>query len=151
MHVNKACPFATVRTPAGCVRKSATWTCCRPPNTQPRSCTSSGTGRGPAETHAVVLGATRSGSHRTDQVALWVKYIQTLVVSFCGFLKKKKTTTSKWVVSDFYQLLWYDENTWNCWKIILKTLRIHCRFLILTKILCQHKHLQLQNMLNSHM
>lgn len=61
------------RTPAGCVRRSATWTCCRPPSTRPRSCTSSGTGRGPAETPAAVLGATRCVPHHTHQVALWVK------------------------------------------------------------------------------
>lgn len=61
------------RTPAGCVRRSATWTCCRPPSTRPRSCTSSGTGRGPAGTPAAVLGATRGVPHHTHQVALWVK------------------------------------------------------------------------------
>lgn len=51
------------RTPAGCVRKSATWTCYRLPSTRPRSCTYSGTGSVPAETPAAVPGAANSDSH----------------------------------------------------------------------------------------
>ena len=122
---------AVVRTPAGCVRRSATWTCCRPPNTQLRSCTSSGTGRGPAETPAVVPGDTKSGLHHTHHVALWVKMHSTLVVSSFSVVSFKPG----WKVSEFYQYchmietrcIYFFKYVIFCWKNIFKM--FHCRFL----------------------
>lgn len=86
-----SCPlFVVARTPAGCARKSATWTCCRPRSTQPRSCTSSGIKRGPVETPVVAPGATKkSDSHHTHHVALWVNVALTLVVCLDSVVSSK--------------------------------------------------------------
>lgn len=84
---------SSIRTPAGSVKKNATWTCCRPPSTLLRSCTSSGTGRRPVEIPVVVPGA-------TEQVNLWVNCTIHCSVQCCFF----------------FPILWWTQDVWRIYK-----------------------------------
>lgn len=83
------------RTPAGSVRKNATWTCCRPPSTQRRSCVPCGTGRGRAVTPVDVPGDSKVWNHtpraalRTCDIRAFLRFF--LHTSNCDFVVSKFT------------------------------------------------------------